>query len=74
MSDAILAVLGLLVVVGPVGLTAYRKRRALADAVMDRELMGHLENMRRAGEEQARDSETAVIRARYAELTRSSRS
>lgn len=69
MSDALTAIAGWVLLFGSAGVIAYRRRRAARDAVMERELMGHLAALRRAGEEQARDIATTIIRRRYARLT-----
>lgn len=69
MSDAVLAVVGWWLVGFPLAVIVYRERRAITDAAMDRDLMEHLAALRRAGEEQARDTATMVMLARYKRLT-----
>ena len=65
-SDVVLSVLGVAVVVLPYVRWHMRERRHALDTVTHALFMQWLDALERAGHEQARDIETAVIKAHFA--------
>lgn len=65
-SDAVLSVLGVAVVVLPYVRWHVRERRHALDTATHVLFMRWLDALDRAGQEQARDIETMVIKARFA--------